>query len=188
VKATTVGKNGRVTSRRPNKRQVESLIAAGAFDHLGTRNQIIAEYYRLRDDEKKDGAPPEYTDDKWVELEKEAIGLCLSREPLYKRHELLILRKKWTPIHDIDGKKKAHVFGQVESITPHTSKAGNSMFIVTLGDGLDTMKFFVFKGAMEFFRDNVKVGKVGAFPLDKFDESDTRFFDDRRDMEIIGAE
>jgi DNA polymerase III alpha subunit len=163
---------------------VESLIAAGAFDHLGTRNQMIAEYYRLRDT-KKDESPPEYTDDKWVEMEKEVIGLCLSREPLYKQYESLVRQKKWTPIHTANEKKKAHVFGQVESIVSHTSKAGNSMYIVALGDGLDTMKFFVFKGAMEFFRDNVRVGKIGAFPLDKFDESETRFFDEKGDIEML---
>jgi len=184
VKVTTVGKTGRKTSRRPDKRQVESLIAAGAFDHLGTRNEILAEFYRLRNN-KKDGEPPERTDDQWVELEKEAIGLCLSREPLYKQYKDLLSENKWTPIHAMGDRKKVQVFGQVLGITPHTSRAGNSMFIVTFGDGLDTMKFFVFTGGMELFRDKVRIGNIGAFPLSKFDDSDTRFFNDRGDIEMV---
>jgi hypothetical protein len=47
------------------------------------------------------------------------------------------------------------------------------------------MKFFVFAGGMEFFRENVKIGNIGAFPLDRFDDSDTRFFDDRGNVEIL---
>jgi DNA polymerase III subunit alpha len=183
VKVTSVGKTGRKTSRRPNKRQVESLIAAGAFDHLGTRNDVAAKYYGLR--KGKEEYPPEKTDDEWVNMEKEVIGVCLSKEPLYKQYEELIRKNKWTAIHGISDKKKVRVFGMVENISPHTSKAGNSMYIVVLGDGLDVMKFFVFAGGMEFFRENVKIGNIGAFPLDRFDDSDTRFFDDRGNVEIL---
>lgn len=186
VKTTTVSeKTGRKSSRRPNKRVVETLIAAGAFDSFGTRNEVMAAYYEARKT-KSDPEPPENTDAEWEGLEREAIGIVLSRPPLYEEEKETIKEHGWLPIHALrEDRKKAHVFGRVKSITPHTSKAGNSMFIVTIGDDLDTLKFFVFKGAMEFFRDNVKVGMVGGFPLDKFDDSDTRFFDDRRDMEII---
>jgi DNA polymerase III alpha subunit len=34
-------------SRRPNRKVVESLIAAGAFDRFGTRNDMAMEYWRL---------------------------------------------------------------------------------------------------------------------------------------------
>jgi DNA polymerase-3 subunit alpha len=191
VKVTTVGKTGKTTSRRPDKRQVFSLIAAGAFDSFGTtddvtttRNEVLADYYKARKT-KKDGEPPEHTADEWVESEREAIGLCLSREPLFTLCEQDIKDNKWTAIHNIDDRKKVKAFGRVEAITVRTSKAMNPMFIVTLGDDLNTMKFFVFKSAMELFRDNVKVGKIAAVPLDRFDDSDTRFFDDRGTLEIV---
>jgi DNA polymerase-3 subunit alpha len=38
----------KVAVRRPNRRVVESLIAAGAFDRFGTRNEMAMEYWRLR--------------------------------------------------------------------------------------------------------------------------------------------
>ena len=186
VKTTSVSeKTGRKSSRRPNKRVVETLIAAGAFDEWGTRNEVMAEYYKVRKN-NKDGDPPEHTDEEWEELEREAIGICLSREPLYEQEKETIKENGWLPIHALDeNRKKAHVFGRVKSIVPHTSKAGNSMFIVTIDDDLDSLKFFVFKSAMEFFRDHVRVGMMGGFPLDRFEDSDTRFFDDRKDLDLI---
>jgi hypothetical protein len=41
------------------------------------------------------------------------------------------------------------------------------------------MSFFVFHSMMEYFRDNFKVGVVAGIPLDKFDDGDTRFLDEK---------
>jgi hypothetical protein len=59
------------------------------------------------------------------------------------------------------------------------------MYIVTITDGLDTMNFMVFQGGQQLFRDNFKQGYVGAIPLSKFDEGDSRFFDDRGEIEVL---
>jgi len=56
---------------------------------------------------------------------------------------------------------------------------------VELTDDIDTMKFFVFGGAMVKFTSDYKVGYVAAIPLKKFEESQTRFFDVDRDGEIV---
>jgi len=184
VKIETEGKDGKKTARRPNKRVVESLIAAGAFDAFGTRNEVMAEYYRVRKGKEE---VPQYTDEKWVELEKEMIGLCLSQPPLYKQYEDLIRQKGWCMIADVpsEKRKRIKVFGKIENIRPHVSKNGNSMYIVTITDGLDTMNFMVFQGGQQLFRDNFKQGYVGAIPLSKFDEGDSRFFDDRGEIEVL---
>ena len=168
--------------RRPNKGVVESLIASGAFDSFGSRNEVAAEYYRLRGSKKE--VPPQHTDEEWVALEKEAIGLCLSQPPLFRQYEQMIRDKKWKLISEMDG-KRVKVFGRVEHIKPTVSKTGNSMYIVTMSDGLDNLKFYVFRGAQQYFSDHFKVGTIGAIPLDKFEDGDSRFFDEKKEPEIV---
>jgi DNA polymerase III alpha subunit len=184
------GKTGKATSRRPNKKVVESLIEAGAFDSFGpggtvsaNRNAIMAEYYRVRGDKKE--TPPQHNDDEWINLEKETTGVCLSQPPLFRAYETLIRQKGWKLICEAAGPKKAVVFGKVESITPRTSKTGNPMYIVEITDGLDKLSFYVFKGAMQYWKDNFKIGMIAGIPLTKFDEGDTRFYDDKKQSEFI---
>ena len=182
VKVETVGKTGKKSSRRPNKKVVESLVAAGSFDEFGTRDEVMAEYYRCRKNKKE--VAPEYTDEEWIEREKEVLGLCLSQPPLYKKYEDTIKANGWKLISEADDKKKVKVFGQVQSIKPHVSRKGSSMYIVHITDGLDVLKFYVFQGAQQFFRDNFKVDTMGAIPMDRFDDGGMRFFDDRGECEL----
>jgi DNA polymerase III alpha subunit len=118
-------------------------------------------------------------------MEKEMIGLCLSRPPLYKQHEALIRQKGWKLVSEVDEGKRIMVFGRMENVKPHLSKAGNQMYIVKFSDGLDEMTFMVFTGEQQTFRDALKVGSVAAVPLDKFDDGDNRFFDERGTIEVI---
>jgi DNA polymerase III alpha subunit len=188
VKVETIGKTGKKSSRRPNKKVVESLIASGAFDHFGNRNEVMKEYYRCRNN-KKEEVPEDRTDDEWMALEIEMMGLCLSREPLYKQYEDLINENKWCLISNSNTKKKVQVFGQIQSITPKTSRKGNSMDIVEMTDGLDSIKFFVFRTGRQLFLQNFREGTLGAVPLSRFDDDDSgdgmRFFDDRGECEPI---
>jgi DNA polymerase-3 subunit alpha len=177
-------KAGQVKETRPSKKVVESLIAAGAFDEFGDRNCVTAEYHRLR---KSKEAPPSKTPEEWQTEEIEMTGLCLSTPPLRTTHEAEIVKNEWCRIGDLSDKKKAMVFGRIEKIIPHTSKKGNSMFIVKLGDGIDSMTFFVFLGAMQRFRDETKVGEIVAVPLKKFNEGDTRFYDDKEGIIKVTA-
>jgi DNA polymerase-3 subunit alpha len=174
-------------ARRPSRKVVESLIAAGAFDKFGTRNQVLAEYWRVRElKKKKKTVPPEYDDDTWQKAEVEALGLCLSKPILYKEYEELIQKEKWYLVSEVDGsKKRVVVFGQITSVRQHVSKNGNMMHIVELSDGLDSIKFFVFQGGWDVFRDKYREGVIGAVPLNKFDEGDTRFFDDRAPCVVL---
>ena len=190
VKVDTVTKTGKDASRRPNKKVVESLIYAGAFDKFGptgtvsqTRNAVMAEYYRLRANKKEQ--PPQYNDDEWIEQEKEVTGLCLSQPPLYRVYENTIRQKGWKLICELGDRKRVSAFGKVEKVTPRTSKTGNPMYLVEITDGLDNLTFYVFKGGMQFFQDHFKIGTIAAIPLGKFDEGDMRFYDDRREPEFI---
>jgi len=175
---TTSKKTGKTNSRRPNKKVVESLIEAGAFDSFNAdRNALMTEYYRLRGVKKE--VPPQYTEKQWLEREIEATGLCLSAVPLCRQHAKEIEDNKLKLISEITG-KKVRVFGMIEEIKAHTSKTGNPMYIVRITDGFDKLSFFVFKAGQQFFKDKYKhAGTIGGFPLDKFEDGDARFFNDR---------
>jgi len=260
-------------ARRVNRRVVENLIAAGAFDCFGNRNEMSMAYWRLRrkpskkdrlkvklglmednekvandnfikaqeggdekeikktakaivkakaevgkvkaaiiHDEKVDEAiaatpgaqeaarkkksgdepPPEdKTEEEWQAAEADVIGICLSRPILYKEYEERIRKEEWYLINEIDPiKKKILVFGQIAEIKQHISQAGNSMHIVHITDGIDSMRFFVFQGGWDSFKDNFKVGTIGVIPLARFEEGDggTRFFDDRGKHVILKKE
>ena len=139
-----------------------------------------------------DEPPPEdKTEEEWQTAETEVIGICLSRPILYKEYEERIRKEDWYLINEIDPiKKKILVFGQIAEIKQHISQAGNSMHIVHITDGIDSMRFFVFQGGWDSFKDNFKVGTIGVIPLARFEEGDggTRFFDDRGKHVILKKE
>ena len=188
VKTESTGSTGKKTVRRVNKKVVESLVAAGAFDSLVAgstvaerRNAAMAEYYKAR---KEKEPAPERSEDEWEEAEKEAIGLCLSIPPIYKKYEAMVLKEKWDKLSDLE-EKRVMAFGRIEKIVPTNSKSGNPRFDVTISDGIDSLRFMVFMSSMQYFRDTFKVGYVVAMPLSKFDEGNTRFFDDRGKAVVV---
>jgi DNA polymerase-3 subunit alpha len=169
---------GKPTRRRINKRVVESLIFAGAFDCFGTRNEVISQYYACRKDKKSEVF--QGSDKQWLDKEEETVGVCLSVRPLRWRFESQIKENRWTTIDEIcenEKQRRTKVFGRVSSILSKTSKKGNQMYIVTISDDLDQMTFFVFGGAMTKFLNDYKAGYVAAVPLRKFEDSETCFFD-----------
>ena len=185
AKPVEVLKKKKSTGRRPTCRVMESLIAAGAFSSFGTKNEVLTEYYKLR---KAKELPEDKTEEQWQELEAEILGVCLSKPVLYKQYLEKIAQEKWYLINEIpENKKKVMVFCKIEKIAQHISKAGNSMHLVTISDGLDSIVVFVFQGGWDTFKNNYNEGTIGAIPLSKFDdtESNTRFFDDRGKFEII---
>jgi DNA polymerase-3 subunit alpha len=189
------GKNaGKMRTTRPNKGVVEALVASGAFDSLAPdgletyekRNALLAEYYSAKKGKKEE--PPEYTSKQCKSNEVSAIGLCLSEPPILKQWQDLIDKKGWMTIdEDMGDRKKVTMFGQVMGIRAHTSKKGNSMHIVTFSDGIDSIDFFVFEGGRQYFFDNCKAGQIVAMPLSKFEDGNTRFFDEYREPIIVAS-
>lgn len=178
-------KRAKSGNRAVNKRVVESLIASGAFDQWGTRNEMAAKLCEAR---KKKEEPLVKTDAEWLEAEKEAIGLVLSRPPLFKNYEAMILKHGWQLVAEADHAKKTKVFGKIENVVPKVSKAGNAMLYVTISDGLDSTNFYVFQKSKQFFKDTFKVGWVGVVPFDHFKDDGVigmRFFDDRGECLVL---
>jgi DNA-directed DNA polymerase III PolC len=170
------------TGRRPNIRQVESLIAAGAFDSFGKRNDVIAAYYAAKRESKP---APVYTDSEWSAKEEEMVGVCLTHEPLYEKYAAEMEKFDALRINAIAKRKKCNVLGLVKSIVAKKSKSGNRMLNVTISDNINSMNFFVFTGAMQHFRDNVREGTIACLPLGRFDGSDMWFFDEKKKIEVI---
>jgi DNA polymerase-3 subunit alpha len=179
----TVTAKGKPSKKRVNKKVVEGLIFAGAFDCFGKREEIIKQYYACRKD-KKD-VVFEGTEKQWREKEEEAIGVCLSVKPLRWRYAELVKKNHWCAVSDVEDRGRVKVFGRIAHVLAKTSKKGNQMYIVELTDDLDSMKFFVFGGAMTKFINDFKAGYVAAVPLRKFEDSETRFFDVDREGEIV---
>jgi DNA polymerase-3 subunit alpha len=186
VKATVTTKTGKVREQKLNKKVFESLLYAGAFDKFGTRNEVAAEYSRLR--KKKGEEPIELTDDEWLDKEREVIGLVLSVEPMVKKYAALVKAMGAQTIGEEATRKKVRLFGRIASMTPHTSRNGNSMFKVYFEDGIDSIMFFVFEGGKQRFRDEFKIGDVGLMPLGRFDDGGQRFFDDNGPCKVFTKE
>lgn len=177
------GKNaGKKRITKPTKAVVENLIYAGAFDRLGTRRDMLREYYLARG---KKEVPPQPTDPELDENEIEVIGFCLSKPPVYEKFLEQMRDNKWYTISQQSKSKKVTLVGRIDSVTAKTSKAGNQMYVVKMVDGIDSINFFVFKGDMEYFRDNIKKGQIAAIPMSKFDDSETRFFDGHGEITIL---
>jgi DNA polymerase III alpha subunit len=160
---------------------VENLIYVGAFREFGDVRQMFKEYHLAKNKMK----PVNFSAEELELKEIEMIGLCLSQEPICKKYHELIVDNDWSTISEHRNYKRLTVFGRIEMIDPRTSKAGNSMYVVRISDGLDKLQFFVFKAAMEYFRESVRKGQLVAVPLDKFDDSDTRFFNDRGEVYVV---
>jgi DNA polymerase-3 subunit alpha len=183
---------GKMRKTRPNKKQVVSLIEGGAFDSVaappgylvldrdgvrGVRNGLMARYFKVK---REKGEVPDLSESQWQDREREVLGVCLSEEPIINTYGEMIKKEGWCKIEDSGTRNRVMMFGKITGIRQHTSKKGNIMFIASLSDGIDSMDFFVFQGAMQTFRDNYKTGYIAAIPMKKFEDSDTRFYDDNR--------
>jgi len=176
------GKNAGMTrTSRPTKKVVENLIYVGAFGEFGDARHMLKEYHLAKSNVSLTGL----SDDEVEAKEIEMIGLCLSREPLCDRYKSLMVEQGWKSIGQHESYRRPILFGRVISIEPRNSKAGNPMYVVTMNDGMDSLDFFVFKAGMEYFRDSVKKGQLAAIPVDKFQDSFTRFFNDRGEISIV---
>jgi len=188
VKVETTTKTGKKSSRRPSKTQVLALVKSGALDSFGSRNDVIAEYYRCR--KKKNEEVPHYADAEWEAFEREVTGLCLSKPPLMMKYRDLMRENKWKAVGEAGSVKKVKIFGRIVDIRPHTSKAGNSMHIIDISDDVDVQTFFVFQAGKEAFFEAISRKKVlAAVPLDHFQEessfSETCFYDDRGTIDVV---
>jgi DNA polymerase-3 subunit alpha len=162
----------RVNTKDLNKKSLESLIKAGAFDNMEERNKLLQNMEMLleysRDSQKSknsnqgglfDGmnikssirlekaeAAPEKDKLAW---EKELLGLFVSSHPLknYKG----FLEKKTTPISELSpsGSKKIRIGGIISKIKKIITKTGKPMLFVNIEDLTDKIEVVVFPKVIE---------------------------------------
>lgn len=161
----------RVDLGKVNKKTIESLIKAGAFDQFGNRNSILTYYPRALDEvnksknenakgqfdlfgsatEKhdKDFLPDmrELTDNEVLGMEKEVIGFCISKNPLDQYRSVIDQKasKKIGEITAEDVGKSLILAGNISRMKKVTTKKNNSlMAFVTIFDETGSIELIVF--------------------------------------------
>ena len=162
----------RVDLRKVNKKTVESLVYAGAFDQFGKRAPILAFYTQIVKEIQKqktsanegqfglfgatenltamalDKLPdiPEYAEDELIIHEREAIGFHLSGNP-FTKYAWVLKEKRAKAIVDLDRFKNQKVIigGTVKQVKQiNTKKNGDEMVFATITDFTGEIEMVVF--------------------------------------------
>ena len=168
----------RVNSRTVNRKTIESLIKTGAFDRFDSRSKLLnnidamISFSQKKQKEKESGQTdlfgeaseelattseivigPEdthYTEQDYLQWERELMGLYLSDHPLGAYET--ILKEKTNPISEItksqDG-KKAHVGGIINTVRVIQTKKGDNMAFVGIEDMYGETELLVFPSVYE---------------------------------------
>lgn len=161
----------RVDLRVCNKRVIESLIQAGAFDTLpGHRAQLFAmldevveaatKWRKEREDlqiqlfdfvetpnwEIEYPDIPKYTITQQLELERELLGLYLSGHPLDDFTEIMeeLEADKLMELHDAEDHAQIVTAGMVVSVKSITTKQGKAMAFMELEDQIERTEVVLF--------------------------------------------
>ncbi|WP_417689507.1 DNA polymerase III subunit alpha [Roseibium sp.] len=177
----------RISPRQLNKRTLENLIAAGAFDELEpNRARIVEGLDRLmglaqRTEEDKvlgqndmfGGSDSEeplvlpdvhgWTGEERLQREHSAIGFYLSAHPLDEYGELLekMRVQPWSKFAEAvkKGASAGRLAGTVLSKQERKTKTGNKMGIVRFSDSTGQFEGLLFKEKLEQFRDVLEPGR-----------------------------
>ncbi len=177
----------RISPRQLNKRTLENLVAAGAFDELEPNRarvvegldrimglaQRTEENRTLGQDELFGGSDTEeplqlpdvngWTSEEKLQREHSAIGFYLSAHPLDEYGELLekMRVQPWSRFAEAvkKGASAGRLAGTVLSKQERKTKTGNKMGIVRLSDGTGQYEGLLFKEKLEQFRDVLEPGR-----------------------------
>lgn len=174
----------RVNSRSLNKKSMESLIKAGAFDKLEERNKLLSNlenllrWARRQHNSKKNGqrslfgssetfnsnirleqAPPA-TKKERLQWEKELLGLYVSSHPLEKFTNKL--KEKAFPIAEIGHyvTRRVRVGGIISRTKKILTKNGNPMLFATVEDRTDKIEVVVFPNSLRRHSEHLREEKV----------------------------
>ncbi|WP_417669040.1 DNA polymerase III subunit alpha [Roseibium sp.] len=177
----------RISPKQLNKRTLENLIAAGAFDELEpNRARIVEGLDRImglaqRTEENKvlgqndmfGGSDSEeplqmpdvngWTGEEKLQREHSAIGFYLSAHPLDEYEELLekMRVQPWSKFAEAvkKGASAGRLAGTVLSKQERKTKTGNKMGIVRFSDATGQFEGLLFKERLEQFRDVLEPGR-----------------------------
>ncbi len=163
----------RIEGRDFNKKSLESMIMAGAFDGLGLNRRQMLENYEMiidtansgsngvidgqlnfldstdtRDMNIKIPSVPEYSRKKLLSMEKESAGIYLSGNPLseYEYISELLKTKKLNVVSSAETKDgdSVKLLCLIQSRKNHVTKKGDKMCFLTLSDETGEIDAVVF--------------------------------------------
>ena len=161
----------RISGRVLNKKALENLIKAGAFDGLGlNRRQMLENYEKIMEASESAGRGviegqldllggieteelgiripqlPEFDSRKLLNMEKEAAGMYLSGSPLSEYHYLgeLMHCTKIGNLSDLGDGRQVKLLCVVQTKKLHVTKKGDKMCFVTLADETGEIEAVIF--------------------------------------------
>jgi DNA polymerase-3 subunit alpha len=183
----------RIDGSKVNKRVIESLAKAGAFDSFGYSRRSIIEQIELIGETvgkvalaKKMATGslfgdsqelttveitlenmPEYTAKELLEFEKSSLGFYVSGHPLdeYKEQIDQISHTLSSQIDELGNGCEAIIVGKVESITEKTSKKGNKFAIINIMDFHGNIELMLFEDRLKELRNDFDLDEPIAFKV-----------------------
>lgn len=161
----------RVDVRKVNKKTVESLIKAGAFDQFGRRAQLLTYYKKALDEvsvskkSKEDGQfnlfavdesalvrddlpdLPEFPESELLAGEREVVGFSISKNPLLQYKTIIDKKvdRKIGELSEADANTSRIIAGNISRIKQVITKKNNDeMAFVTVFDETGTIDVVVF--------------------------------------------
>jgi len=183
----------RIDSSKVNKRVVETLIKAGAFDSFRySRKAMLSQIEEIIDMAKKAGdAKKQAVNSLWgddeemstvtlvlsdmvefepmeiLEMEKESLGFYVSGHPLDKYRETLdeISYTLSSEVDDLADGSQAMFIGKIENITEKISKKGNKFGIANIMDLHGNIELMLFENRLKELKEDFDLNKPIAFKV-----------------------
>jgi len=183
----------RIDSSKVNKRVIETLAKAGAFDSFGySRKAMLSQIDDIIDTAKKAGEAKkqavgslfgegeemtsvtleltdmqEFEAMEILEMEKESLGFYVSGHPLDKYREQLdgINYTLSSEIDDLADGSQAMFIGKIENITEKISKKGNKFGIANIMDLHGNIELMLFENRLKELDEDFDLTKPIAFKV-----------------------
>ncbi len=183
----------RIDSSKVNKKVIESLVKAGAFDSFGySRKSLLSQIEEIVDTAKRAGDAKknavgslfgdgeemtsvtlelqhldEFEPMEILEMEKESLGFYVSGHPLDKYRETLseINYTLSSEIDDLADGSQALIIGKIESITEKISKRGNKFGIANIMDLHGNIELMLFENRLKELDEGFDTTKPIAFKV-----------------------
>jgi len=183
----------RIDASKVNKRVIEALIKAGAFDRFGhSRKAMLLQLEDIINMAKKAGEArkqainslwgedeemttvnlvleesEEYEPMEILEMEKESLGFYVSGHPLDEYRETLdsISYTLSSEIDDLADGSQAMFIGKIESITEKISKKGNKFGIANIMDLHGNIELMLFESRLKELEEDFDLTKPIAFKV-----------------------
>ena len=141
----------RVDGKKVNRRAIESLIKAGAFDQFGERSKLLALLGRVLERSAKKSLNqvtlfkntseelpplPNWSTSELLRAEKEVLGFYLSGHPLKDYEELLTRhsKKQIRSLEDLEGGEEVSLVGLISEVREIRTRKGDRMAVIELED------------------------------------------------------